>query len=155
MYAINFKFIFEEESFQTYLTYISRKHVNSIYCWVFFFFWGGGGIFLIFLLKLVYLRKYSNTVRANFVVFQNPGWDFPTAWVEFSKTLGGIFKTLGGVFPASSLSFNITAFWNLLPGTVGRRKNSTQGFGKSNPGFRSTQGFGKFHPGFWKIPPRV
>ena len=59
-------------------------------------------------------------VRANFVVFQNPGWDFPKAWVEFFKTLGGpipwwdypkawveFSTTRGGVFlppPPSSIS---------------------------------------------------
>ena len=39
-------------------------------------------IFKICLLKLVYLKKYSHTVCANFVVFQNPGWNFPKAWVD-------------------------------------------------------------------------
>ena len=57
-------------------------------------------IFKIFLLNLAYLRKYSRTVCANFAVFQNPGWDFPKAWVEFSTILGGDFlpppRDLGG-----------------------------------------------------------
>ena len=63
-------------------------------------------IFSIFLLKLAYLRKYSRTVRANFVVFQNPGWDFPKAWVEFSKTLGG--PNPGWDFPKAWVEFSKT-----------------------------------------------
>ena len=42
----------------------------------------------IFLMKLDYSRRYSPTAPENFVVFQNPGWNFP-------KTLGGIFQTPG------------------------------------------------------------
>ena len=63
-------------------TYIKMVQFSSTIAWSFFQF---------FSLKLAYLRKYSRMVRANFVVFQNPGWDFPKAWVEFSTTLGGVF----------------------------------------------------------------
>ena len=50
-------------------------------------------------------------------MFQNPGWDFPKSWVEFSKTLDGpkpwveFSKTLGGVLSASPTSEELKSIY--------------------------------------------